>query len=165
MMAVTKLPLELISALRSRAEDPHRFIDASEFSGFRSYPRATPEQVKRAEDRVGFPLPEALRNLYMEVANGGFGPGYGILGIDDGASDDLGGTVEQVCEHLSEPDPEAPDWEWPEHALPFCYLGCQVYLCVMPDDSVIELDGYDWSDERLPIVEWLVRWVNGPDHP
>ena len=132
---------ELVDAVRSRAGDPRRFIEQWEFAEFRRYPPATPEQLQRVEDRVGFPLPEALRTLYLEVGNGGFGPGYGILGVDDGATDDLGANVEQLYELLSAPDPEVPDWEWREHALPFRYLGCQVYSCVMPDGSVVDLDG------------------------
>ena len=160
------LPRKLIDALRSRASDPLRFIDACEFAEFRVFPRATPEQIKRAEDRVGFPLPEALRALYLEVANGGFGPGYGILGIDDGATDDMGDNLERCYELLSAPDLEAPEWEWPEHAVPLCYWGCQVYSCVMPDGSVVDLDGYDWLDNRIPLVEWLSRWADGrPPQP
>ncbi len=117
-------------------------------------------QIKRAEERTGFALPEALRDLYLGVANGGFGPGYGILGVDDGATDDRGDNVEQLYEHLSAPDPEVPDYEWRAQALPFCYFGCQVYACVMPDGLVVELDGYDWRDDRITLVEWLSRWAD-----
>ncbi|MDX6329418.1 MAG: hypothetical protein QOI83_1801 [Streptomycetaceae bacterium] len=40
---------------------------------------ATPEAVAEAEEVIGFPLPPLLRRLYLEVANGGFGPDEGIL--------------------------------------------------------------------------------------
>ncbi len=161
MCPVGVLTRELIDALRSRADDPRRFIDAWQFVEFRRFPRAAREQITRAEDRVGFPLPEALRAVYLEVANGGFGPGYGLIGVDGGATDDRGDTIEHLYEHLSEPDPEVDDWEWPERALPFCYRGCQVYSCVMPDGSVIDLDGYDWHDTGIPLVDWLSRWADG----
>ena len=161
MLTVGIMPRRLIDALHSRADDPCRFIDAWEFAEFRRFPRATPAQIERAEDRVGFPLPDALRMVYLEVANGGFGPGYGILGVDDGATDDLGNNIEQLYEHLSAPDPGVPDWECRERALPFCYWGCQVYSCVLPDGSVIDLDGYDWRDDGIPLVEWLFRWADG----
>ena len=163
MSSVGALPRELVDALPFCAGDPHRFIDAREFAQFHRYPPATREQIERVEDRVGFPLPEALRIIYLEVGNGGFGPGYGILGVDDGATDDLGGNVEQVYENLSAPDAEVRDWEWREHALPFCYWGCQVYSCVMPDGSVVDLDGYDWGEDHIPVAEWLSRWAHGQE--
>jgi hypothetical protein len=47
---------------------------------------ATPEAVTEAEKLIGFPLPPLLRRLYLEVANGGFGPAEGILGVRGGAS-------------------------------------------------------------------------------
>ncbi len=159
MFPVLALPRELLEALRSRAGDSRRFIDAAEFGEFRRYPPAAPDQITRAEHRIGFPLPEGLRTLYLEVANGGFGPGYGILGIDDGATDDRGDNVEELCEQLSAPDPEVPEWEWREHALPFCYWGCQVYSCLTPDGSVIDLDGYEWRGDGIPLVDWLWRWA------
>lgn len=35
-----------------------------------------------AEARLGTPLPALLRRLYLEIANGGFGPGGGLLSIE-----------------------------------------------------------------------------------
>jgi len=35
---------------------------------------ASLEQVEEAELKIGYPLPPLLRRLYLEVANGGFGP-------------------------------------------------------------------------------------------
>ncbi len=32
-----------------------------------------------AETIIGFPLPTLLRRIYLEVGNGGFGPGYGLF--------------------------------------------------------------------------------------
>ena len=34
-----------------------------------------------AEDALGFALPPAIRRIYGEVADGGFGPGYGLLPV------------------------------------------------------------------------------------
>src|SRR5258708_27179168 len=53
-----------------KENDPLRF-------GF-EYPPATEEQLLATEEALGFPLPPALRALYLQVANGGFGPGYDI---------------------------------------------------------------------------------------
>ncbi|MEU5532080.1 SMI1/KNR4 family protein [Streptomyces sp. NPDC020362] len=47
-------------------------------------PPAAPEAVTAAEDVIGFPVPPLLRRLYTEVANGGFGPAEGVLGVRGG---------------------------------------------------------------------------------
>jgi hypothetical protein len=60
-------------------------VDIVEKSRF-AYPPATEEQLQATEDILGFSLPGTLRRLYAEVANGGFGPGYGILGAVGGTS-------------------------------------------------------------------------------
>lgn len=40
--------------------------------------------VREAEALAGMQLPTLLRRLYLEVGNGGFGPGYGLLGLRGG---------------------------------------------------------------------------------
>ncbi|MFI6812450.1 SMI1/KNR4 family protein [Nonomuraea sp. NPDC050328] len=44
-------------------------------------PPASAEAVADAEEAIGAPLPPLLRRLYLEVANGGFGPRDGVLGV------------------------------------------------------------------------------------
>lgn len=51
-----------------------------------AFPPATEQQIKETEQQLGFPLPLLLRLLYTQIANGGFGPGYGIIGALDGFS-------------------------------------------------------------------------------
>lgn len=42
---------------------------------------ASAEEIAEAEKLLGFKLPELLEDLYTQVANGGFGPAYGLLGV------------------------------------------------------------------------------------
>lgn len=49
-----------------------------------AFPPATEQQIKETELLLGFPLPPLLRQLYTQIANGGFGPGYGIVGVMNG---------------------------------------------------------------------------------
>ena len=57
-------------------------------------PPATTEAVRAAEALVGFRFPPLLIRLWTEVANGGFGPGYGLLGVEGGFPfDDHGGLT------------------------------------------------------------------------
>lgn len=46
-------------------------------------PPATAEQVAQAEAALGFALPVAVRSLYLDIANGGFGPGDGLYSLAD----------------------------------------------------------------------------------
>lgn len=55
----------------------------SRLAGF-AFPPATEAQLTATERELGYPLPGMLRALYSQVANGGFGPGYGLEGIADG---------------------------------------------------------------------------------
>ncbi len=49
-----------------------------------AYPPATDEQLATCAARLGFALPPVLRALYLQVANGGFGPGDGLIGVRGG---------------------------------------------------------------------------------
>lgn len=59
------------------------------------FPRATLAAVRDAEARLGFALPSLYVRLLTEVANGGFGPEDGIMGLPpDGFTDrDVQGSV------------------------------------------------------------------------
>jgi SMI1 / KNR4 family (SUKH-1) len=48
------------------------------------FPPATERELKETERQLGFLLPPLLRLLYTQIANGGFGPGYGITGAIGG---------------------------------------------------------------------------------
>ncbi len=52
-------------------------------TGFK-FPPATEEQPRQTENIMGFPHPPLLRMLYLQLANGGFGPGSGITGAFGG---------------------------------------------------------------------------------
>ena len=53
------------------------------------YPPVETEVIASAESILSFGLPELLRQCYLRVGNGGFGPGHGIIGLADGYPDDL----------------------------------------------------------------------------
>ena len=44
-------------------------------------PPATAAQIAEAETALGFALPIELRSLYLDIANGGFGPGDGLYSL------------------------------------------------------------------------------------
>jgi hypothetical protein len=51
-------------------------------------PPASLASILEVELLVGSPLPDLLKSLYA-LANGGFGPGYGLLGLRGGYADDM----------------------------------------------------------------------------
>lgn len=58
-------------------------------------PPASPAAAAEAETLVGTGLPKLLKELYA-IANGGFGPGYGLLGLRDGFTDDMHRTAVDI---------------------------------------------------------------------
>src|SRR5262245_42878043 len=121
--------MDTIGKLAERiARDPHG-LGPTGFT-FSAAPKATLEVVRGAEEKLGFALPPLLRRAYLEIANGGFGPGYGIMGVGDGFTDDLEHTVVDLYLSYRQRDPEDPTWQWPHGLLPICHWGCVVYSAV-----------------------------------
>jgi hypothetical protein len=148
------------------------------WEGFRTSPRFHPALTERAtvdaESRLGFGLPAVVRELYTEVANGGFGPGYGLLGLIDGARSDTNRDAVEEYLAFRQPDPEDPGWHWPEQLLPICHWGCAIYSCVDCSDERADLVRFDpnpvdtdWSIAFAPeghtILSWLEAWLRGED--
>ena len=140
-------------------------------------PPATEEQLAAAERRVGFALPPLLRRLYAEVANGGFGPGPGILGVTGGWRNDHGKTVEDLHAVMLEAVQENQHWVWPAGLLPIAdHSG--VYVCVdasAPPHRIVEFDFEELDDDGpdggwsrafgdvAPSLEgWLADWLARP---
>ena len=138
---------------------------------------ATQEQLDDAERRIGFALPPLLRRLYAEIANGGFGPGPGLLGVTGGWRTDHGKTVEDLHAEMLEAVHENRHWVWPAALLPIADQG-GVYVCVdtaAPPHRVSEFDFEDLDDEErdggwsrafgevAPSLEaWLGDWLARP---
>ena len=49
--------------------------------------------IESAETVFGFSLPPLLRECYLEIGNGGFGPGLGLIGVEGGYASDFGDIV------------------------------------------------------------------------
>jgi hypothetical protein len=102
----------------------------------------------------GYPLPSLLRRLYLEVGNGGFGPGYGIFNLPLGE------------EHKA----------WPSLSpslFPMCDWGCAILSFVDCADAEATMWGWDPNPaphddldkalfrEDVTLCQWLARWVSG----
>ena len=121
------------------------------------------DAVAEAEQAIGHPLPPLLSRLYLEVGNGGFGPGYGILGLGGGHADDRGHTALDLYR----------TWTPREGLLPVCSWGCGIYSLL--DLSTAEGDMWGFDPNPVPPEQldralyresfdfrtWLERWVRG----
>ena len=58
--------------------------------------------------------------ICIEIGNGGFGPGYGLIGLSSGARDDAGKTGTDIRQEFRE-NTDDPNWRWPYGPLPICY--------------------------------------------
>lgn len=133
--------------------------------------------ISEAQRVIGHPLPTLLRRIYLEVANGGFGPhGYGILGVpgvewsDDGYYGEWDDIVD-VHRAFSVPDPDLP----PSHDVPpyMVWLfdwGCAIWSLVDCRDERGQMWGWDpngghFEDPLFPLnmtlSEWLIKWLDG----
>jgi hypothetical protein len=98
----------LVKELQERVADPRRAADCAINEPRRPPAPISADQLGRVEQLLGFGLPEMLRALYLEVGNGGFGPGYGLLDLPTGAPGcaDLIGTYWYLCEDPRAPNPD-----------------------------------------------------------
>ena len=87
--------------------------------------------METLEKRLGFTLPSILRNIYLEVGNGGFGPGYGLLPLNNKSSGkQFAESVISLYTDYLTGDPENPEWKWPKGMLPLCDWGDNIHSCV-----------------------------------
>src|SRR5262249_1691092 len=122
-----------LRAAKSRAAALRMHLDAASGRAPRlSLDDPLPPPVKRdtvreAEDRLGFALPPLLCRLWIEIANGGFGPGSGLVGLQGGQVDD---ASRKPLPDLYLDAIADPAWEsflgepWPARLVPVCDWGC-----------------------------------------
>jgi hypothetical protein len=127
-------------------------------------PPADLDALDRAERELGFALPPTLRRLYAEVANGGFGPGSGLL------------PIEGVVDAYRELGAATPIGRvWPERLLPIVHhdpwydsvdAGSATERIVTwdPEELHERSSEADWQrsfSEVAPSLEaWLSEWVD-----
>jgi hypothetical protein len=121
---------------------------------------ASEQAVREAEALLGESLPPLLRRIFLEIANGGIGPGYGLLGVRGGHADDMrnNGLDLLAAEHLQT---EAV------RLWPLCHWGCAIYSLVeCPSGRMWAFDPNPAPEDVNPLVpvsdsieEWMLRWT------
>lgn len=174
---------DLIQKLRERNADRERATDGGLHPQKPIRPAAA-KDIQVAEHALGFQLPDVLCAIYRQVANGGFGPEYGILGTKTGFKIDKR-SLESCYRGMIQFEKENSTWRWPKRLLPLANYGCGMWSCVDceykklpmilwdPNNLDSELDGADarlhWGnafwDQGQPLRMWLGGWLAGKPQP
>lgn len=140
------------------------------------HPPLSADAVAAFEERQGLRLPHWFQRLYTEIANGGFGPHYGLNRLLSPANPDLEEpfitemSIEGWRRWYFEKESirsEIPDY--PPTGLEWCELGCNISIhldCATTDGRLFRMDPHrgdgpsDWL-VTLPEspVEWLWTWL------
>ena len=128
---------QMIARIAERRANPATRIDVRQ-SAPPLMPPVNQDAIRDAEQRLGFALPAFLTTLYTTVGNGGFGPGYGLVGLKGGyTSVDL--SLVDWYRMVRAPAPDGVS-TWPDALVPICDWGCAIYSCIdcsTPDGRVL----------------------------
>ncbi|NJD27447.1 MAG: SMI1/KNR4 family protein [Chloroflexi bacterium] len=130
---------------------------------------ASPGVLDDAERRVGRPLPADLRRVYGEIANGGFGPGGGLLPIEH--------AVDLYLELRTDP-PGPRGQAWPEGLLPLRANDPGFECLDLASGRIVDWDPEDltersgdaawqrsFAEVASSLEAWLAAWVESrPAH-
>lgn len=166
--------MDLIPRLQARIADP---LGATDYAAHvrpitRVPPPATEAEAEAAETALGFPLPHLLRQLYLEVGNGHWGPHTGLEPLPTAETEPDGNDLVSFYQiHLQAAAAEAPALDWPRGMVPLIN-GHYMYLCdfLRPPHAVFRILVEDW-DVEIPLVDslepvadsleaWLEAWVS-----
>lgn len=115
----------------------------------------------------GLILPGFVRALYTEVADGGYGPAYGINRLS--GKDSLA-EWDRMYQNANLDDPNGP--QWPSHLIRFCEIGCNMFYAldirdenapVFQVDATSSDDINDWLKlVSSSVATWLDQWLEKP---
>jgi hypothetical protein len=167
---------KLVAKIKARVADPKQAVDAASWVHPMPAARrpARLDELNAAEKALGFPIPQLLRTLYLEVGNGGFGPAYGLCGVPTipAASDQSDIVLIYTELRAAPPLDENPSWCWPHGFVPLIAQGCNIWECVdflnAPYKVVLsDPDQYDWNGQLIEqlqpisgsLADRLEKWL------
>jgi hypothetical protein len=147
-------------------------VDMAICPPIRPRPPVSVDAVAAAEAQIGFPLPPLVRALYTQVADGGYGPGYGVYQL---AGSELS-LVECARWRGSIPSDSAGDVWWPPRLIELVGWGCHYASCIdcsRPSCPVTFYDNDRMAENATPadylypeadsLESWLSAWLDGMD--
>ena len=147
----------LTIAIKDRISDPQLRIEMKTIGTPPIFGPASAAAINAAEAATGLRMPPLLKRLYHEVANGGFGPGAGFLGVESGYTND-GHTLTSF-------NVERQQEGWPGGILILCDMGCGEWICAdgHGSDQVLITHALGITRPHFTLSTLLERWVNGAD--
>jgi hypothetical protein len=128
------------------------------------FPPAPQKHIGGAEAALGFPFPPLLKEIYLQVGNGGFGPGLGgsIIGVDGGYASDFGTlvTTYRTFQEGKEADGDA----WTTGLLPFCEWGGLMFSSVDRTDAnyrVHHSEALVAQPMNYSLQDFFQMWLDG----
>lgn len=176
---------ELLEALKKRINTPGRetFMRVYLAEAFRELPYEgqgpllSEMELAWAEHTLGFKLPAIYRKIHGSLGSGGFGPGYGLLGLIEAWGDGIDESVLSIYASCQPPRRSKASKVWPKTMLPIVHWGCTTYACIdcsIPEAPVfhVELGCFEfdsskwvfseWSKLENPsLFQWLEEWATG----
>ncbi|GIG00850.1 SMI1/KNR4 family protein [Catellatospora citrea] len=149
---------ELLDRIRARLPESRSWAGLARL--------ATPAAIAESEQLIGFAMPPLLRRIYLEAANGGFGPRDSVLGVGDGAwTDEDADLITRYQEVSGRPG-------HPPGVVPLHDVGCAILWLVDFRDPSGPMWGWDPSGccldhalalQGLTLADWLAEAHDGRD--
>lgn len=158
---------DLIICLKERVQEQPTHPNTGYYYPGPARPPLAPEQIEQAESQLGFRLPPLMVRLYSEVADGFWGPGYGLNPL-------LASIPDIGVVSIVESKKSYPEIGWPSNLIFLCSYGCgfEAYVNHMePTLPVIyeDCDGPNDDYMRWPsgysLDEYLQAWLDGGSMP
>ena len=168
----------LIERLKAQIQSGKTPTEAYSWHRPRANPPVTQPELEQAESMLGFALPPLLKRIYLEVGNGGFGPGYGLFRLSDERQTDhfdvlvqnylsLRSLTQEEIDEAFAGEEDRPIL-WPEKILMLCDWGCTIYSSVdcasspypiLVTDANVSLS--EINIESPSLAQWLEDWLDG----
>lgn len=157
--------MNLTEAIEKRIAEPRRYTDYSDTTHRTRLPTATNRELEEAEIKIGSPLPPVLALVLREVANGGFGPGDGLLGVGAGGhrygGADLSWNLPDFYRLNAAEDP------WDKDQLVIVDFGDVIWGTVSLSTGLVStfhgdtdtFEAQHFEPTGIDLETWLMRWA------
>jgi SMI1 / KNR4 family (SUKH-1) len=174
--------MDWLERLKIQANDPDRATDTCLRANARNpdgtryttiaNPPATFEEIHELEEATGLKLPEELRRVYLEVGNGGFGPGGGLLSLKSAGKYLHDWGILEAYLGFRDKSFTGIDREWFQNFLPFCSGGCDLLGVIDISNERVGFIQYEMLEDLEPVENmiewkayslksWFEAWMNG----
>lgn len=157
--------MNLVDAIEKRISNPARLTDRPAITHRTRLRAATREEIEEAEFKIGSPLPPILALLLRDVANGGFGPGDGLLGVGHGGHKYNGADL-----NLNLPDLyrlNTAEDQWDKDQLVIVDFGDVIWGTVSLSTGFVStfrgdtdtFEAQHFEPAGVDLETWLMRWA------